>query len=302
MKILIFYNSALGDFITFLPFLKLLIFNYQDVKIELFTKKKFFTFLKNYQQVIVKDIETLPLFMLFAKNEKRDNFNFLEKFDQIISFIGVENKDFRTNILKLNRNSYFIFPHNRYEKIHQIFYLLNSYPFVKKRIFYPNIKLKKKKKKFFIIHPGSGSKIKNISLNFLHEIEKKIKKTFNLQSVWIGGEAEEYLKEKVKKIKFIYSNEELLDCLSSAYFYIGNDSGVSHVAAGCDILTFTFFGPTSPEVWAPIGEKSIVFYKDLSCSPCNSKCFNRECLEFDLNFVENKIVKIIEQELTPCPI
>ena len=37
--------------------------------------------------------------------------------------------------------------------------------------------------------------------------------------------------------------------------YIGNDSGVSHLAAALGVPTVAVFGPTDPAVWAPLGPK-----------------------------------------------
>ncbi len=37
--------------------------------------------------------------------------------------------------------------------------------------------------------------------------------------------------------------------------YVGNDSGVSHLAALLDIPTLALFGPTDPAVWAPLGRR-----------------------------------------------
>jgi hypothetical protein len=37
--------------------------------------------------------------------------------------------------------------------------------------------------------------------------------------------------------------------------YVGNDSGVSHLAAALGVPTAAVFGPTDPAVWAPVGPK-----------------------------------------------
>jgi len=42
--------------------------------------------------------------------------------------------------------------------------------------------------------------------------------------------------------------------LSRAGVLVGNDSGVSHLAAAWDAPTVALFGPTDPAVWAPLGE------------------------------------------------
>lgn len=37
--------------------------------------------------------------------------------------------------------------------------------------------------------------------------------------------------------------------------YVGNDSGLSHLAAACGVPTVAVFGPTDPQVWAPRGPR-----------------------------------------------
>ncbi|MGE5125083.1 MAG: glycosyltransferase family 9 protein [Betaproteobacteria bacterium] len=41
--------------------------------------------------------------------------------------------------------------------------------------------------------------------------------------------------------------------LSRAGFYVGNDSGVSHLAAAAGAPALALFGPTDPALWAPVG-------------------------------------------------
>ncbi len=41
--------------------------------------------------------------------------------------------------------------------------------------------------------------------------------------------------------------------LSRAGLFVGNDSGVSHLAAAAGAPTLALFGPTDPEVWSPVG-------------------------------------------------
>ncbi|MBI3931906.1 MAG: glycosyltransferase family 9 protein [Acidobacteria bacterium] len=43
--------------------------------------------------------------------------------------------------------------------------------------------------------------------------------------------------------------------LARAGAYVGNDSGVSHLAAAWGAPTVALFGPTDPEVWAPVGPR-----------------------------------------------
>ena len=42
--------------------------------------------------------------------------------------------------------------------------------------------------------------------------------------------------------------------INSCRLYVGNDSGVTHLAAALRVPTIAVFGPTSPDVWGPRGK------------------------------------------------
>ena len=47
--------------------------------------------------------------------------------------------------------------------------------------------------------------------------------------------------------------------LSCSDGFIGNDSGITHIAAGMGVRTLVVFGPTNPAVYKPIGPAVTVF-------------------------------------------
>lgn len=46
---------------------------------------------------------------------------------------------------------------------------------------------------------------------------------------------------------------QLAEELAAAGSFVGNDSGVTHLAAMLGVPTVAVFGPTDPQVWAPVG-------------------------------------------------
>src|SRR2546426_6130935 len=57
------------------------------------------------------------------------------------------------------------------------------------------------------------------------------------------------------------SLRELAQLLRHCRVYIGNDSGITHLAAYLGCPTIALFGPTDPRVWGPIGRRSRIIWK-----------------------------------------
>jgi ADP-heptose:LPS heptosyltransferase len=67
---------------------------------------------------------------------------------------------------------------------------------------------------------------------------------------WCAGREDAALDEPVTRIDDLY---ELAQWLAGAGLYIGNDSGVTHLAAAVGTPVVALFGPTDPAAWAPRG-------------------------------------------------
>jgi heptosyltransferase-3 len=54
---------------------------------------------------------------------------------------------------------------------------------------------------------------------------------------------------------------DLSHCLRQCRAFIGNDSGITHLAAYLGCPTIALFGPTDPRTWGPIGRRSRIIWK-----------------------------------------
>ena len=115
-------------------------------------------------------------------------------------------------------------------------------------------------KRLVVIHPGSGGQMKCWHLdNFLNIAEHL--RSDELEVVFLLGPAEmDRLRpsEKVSihsaaKCMAHLSLAHVIAVLSCADGFIGNDSGVTHLAAGIGLRTVALFGPTNPTVYRPLG-------------------------------------------------
>ncbi len=64
--------------------------------------------------------------------------------------------------------------------------------------------------------------------------------------------------------------------LKRCSLFVGNDSGIMHLAAAAGIPLVALFGPQSPVKFGPWSDRASVVYKQFPCSPCRQKFFT-EC-------------------------
>jgi ADP-heptose:LPS heptosyltransferase len=100
-----------------------------------------------------------------------------------------------------------------------------------------------------VIHPFSGSRRKNWPLDRYRELARRLAETMPV--AWCCG-PEDDLPEAGIRIPDLY---ELACRLAGARVFIGNDSGIAHLAAAVGTPVVVLFGPTDPRVWAPRGDK-----------------------------------------------
>ena len=174
----------------------------------------------------------------------------LRGFDQIVSWYGANRPEFRelTGSLSLP----FVFldalpPANGTE--HAVdFYLRQTAPL---RVIHPDpaprIPVAVRPRAGAIVHPFSGSPRKNWPLERYREVVRA------LQAEWCAGPEDEL--EDAIRIPDLY---ELACRLAAARVFIGNDSGIAHLAAAVGTPVVVLFGPTDSRVWAPRGSNVCV--------------------------------------------
>jgi hypothetical protein len=109
-----------------------------------------------------------------------------------------------------------------------------------------------------IIHPGSGSAKKNWPLaNFLEVAAALEQRGRNVS--WSIGPAEEAIALPAVAQRLPQTSlTDLAGILAGARLYIGNDSGISHLAAAVGTPSVLIFGPSNARMWRPLGERVCV--------------------------------------------
>ena len=90
-----------------------------------------------------------------------------------------------------------------------------------------------------VIHPGSGSQKKNWP--YFEVLMNRLPACVPLP----------------KDLRLRVLSHHLRHCRA----YIGNDSGITHLAAYIGCPTIALFGPTDPRVWGPIGRRVRIIWK-----------------------------------------
>ena len=139
--------------------------------------------------------------------------------------------------------------------------------------------------RLLIVAPGSGAKEKNWPREYFREvIEWWTRSPTGKVSVVLGpAEEDDYsFWAGHAPVARGLSLGRLAALLSLANVYLGNDSGVTHLAAAVGAKTVALFGPTAPAEWAPRGRDIEVLSLAVECSPCEraamKSCPHRKCL------------------------
>jgi len=104
-----------------------------------------------------------------------------------------------------------------------------------------------------VIHPGSGSLSKNWPMEQFDAVAQVLEAR-GRSVTWLCGPAEIDRGIAPRGAVAVESLVELGGKLAGARVYIGNDSGITHLAAAVGCPTVAVFGPTDPAVWGPRGK------------------------------------------------
>ncbi len=141
-------------------------------------------------------------------------------------------------------------------------------------------------KKVLILSPGSGAIEKNWPPEFYLVVAEWWEKKFGGKTVVVLGPVEEERQDRdhwgragmVRGLELA----KVAALISQGDLYLGNDSGVTHLAAVLGVETVALFGPTDPAEWAPRGRKVSMITQNVECSPClpqiMKSCPHRKCL------------------------
>ncbi|UCF14934.1 MAG: glycosyltransferase family 9 protein [Phycisphaerales bacterium] len=116
------------------------------------------------------------------------------------------------------------------------------------------------RRKLVVIQPGSGGKEKCWYVgNFLAVAAGLASKGFEVVFLLGPAERERFSEATIRRINSVapcltdLSLTDVVALLSCAEVFVGNDSGITHLAGAMGVRTAVVFGPTDPAIYKPVG-------------------------------------------------
>lgn len=168
----------------------------------------------------------------------------LQSFDSIVSWYGTNRPEFREALTSLG------VPCTFHRALPSAAYSGHAIDFFAGQVgapegLTPRIEAKPaQRRNSVILHPFSGSARKNWPLCLFRQLAAQLPSAVE----WTAGPDDD-LAEATR-----FDNlADLANWIAGAQLYIGNDSGITHLAAATGIRTLALFGPDSSETWTPRG-------------------------------------------------
>lgn len=109
------------------------------------------------------------------------------------------------------------------------------------------------------LHPGSGSSRKNWPVEKFALLADHIRRSMSARPLFILGEADlaaaRALPSLAPAVPVLANRplKEVAAILAVSRGYVGNDSGITHLAAALGVPVVALFGPTDADMWGPRG-------------------------------------------------
>jgi heptosyltransferase-3 len=265
LRILVLRAGALGDLLLTLPVLAEIRRSYGDAEIALlgvFPQARLATpeFVDRVERVDAPDLT--PLFV--PEPLPQAIRNRLNGFDLAISFLSDPDAVIARNLVLTGVKRVVAYSQRMRSEIHAVFQLGEVLGPLGLTLSDPVPRLsvgpKRAQSSRLGFHVGSGSVQKNWPIELWLELIQRLDRCFD-DFLLVGGEADDKLINDFRarcgirrlRILFNASLAELCQALNQCTVFVGHDTGVTHLAAAVGTPTVALFGPTNPDVWAPLG-------------------------------------------------
>ena len=283
MKILILKPGGIGDTLLLFPAVVELQRHFPDAEIDIIGNREVLSlFVDNQSIAKAISIEDRIVSEILSEKLNRRAIDFIAQYDRLYFLID-DDGTLKGNMKSLNINCIIASSVQKNSSIPQWKFLIQIMRLnVSEHADYVGEFLKNRptrKRRYILMHPGSGSKTKNWSLNNFTELIKHIRGRFAVETRVITGYAENDILLQLSGADDALGNSQiehnkklgaLVDLLTESSVFIGNDSGISHLAGLTGTASIVLFGPSDPRIWKPIGDNiTIVIPEDNSANAEN---------------------------------
>jgi ADP-heptose:LPS heptosyltransferase len=299
-RLCVLFPGALGDFICCLPALQMLT---RKAEVDVFARSEFAGIAPD--RVTVRSLERPEITNLFAADDAVDERarSLFGNYSVVYSWMGSAQPDFVCRLRAAFGGRAQIFPFRPTDaRYHQAEYYIRCLHGGDPIIPDPFLSLRQEAiawregfrtrhalahRPVLVIAPGSGAREKNWGEdNFIAIAEWWRDRTNGAVVVLIGPvEEERGVSARLRNVGVLGRGLDLAQAaalLAGGDVYVGNDSGITHLAAASGIRTVALFGPSDASQWAPRGAKVTVLSRNEACSPCGiatmKSCVHRRCL------------------------
>ena len=286
---LVIFPGSLGDFVCFFPTLQAIIKKAGHAEVSLAVRGPAFEIAQGLPSMkAVYSLDSGIFSRLFSSSfgEQQEGRRFFLSFSRIFSWFGSADEQVLTNLKKCCRYArsfpFFSGQFSEQSQIHASLYYLGcvgirevrcpslligeaqsqrggDYSDEKRRSLYTQI---------LVIHPGSGGQKKRWDPNgfrLIAEWWKSDKLPHQRVVLILLGPAEEAESKMWQPVGHVLQGRSIwlvAAVLRQATVYLGNDSGISHLAGAVGARGGVIFGPTQPAVWKPLGGTLSVIRND----------------------------------------
>ena len=247
MRRLLIRPGAIGDCIVSLPALETLRSEYTEV----WTSGAVVRLMRFADHACSITGAGLDLLELPDREPPAGLIDRLRGFDSIVSWYGTRRAEFREAAERFGLPIQFLdaLPHG--DGCHAVDFYLGQVAALRtspKAASEPRIACPMRERSFAVLHPFSGRASKNWPMERFLEVGIRLRDL--LPTYWCAG-PDEVLDSAVRKDDLY----ELACWLAGARVYVGNDSGITHLAAAVGTPVVALFGPTDASVWGPRGSR-----------------------------------------------
>jgi ADP-heptose:LPS heptosyltransferase len=299
-RVCVLFPGALGDFVCFLPALRQLA---GASAVDLFARSEFAAIAPH--GVTVHSLERSEVRQLFIDGGAADRrvIELFSEYTAIYSWFASRQMVFVEQLRTLAQQRAHIFAFQPNDMtVHQADYYLSCLNLIAQESAVPVVALRTEamawcdlfyrrkgigSEPLLMVAPSSGSTLKNWPEAYFDQVALWWSRHVGGKVILVLGpvEAERGSFERLSSSCLVASGLDLAQLaalIARCAVYVGNDSGVTHLAAAVGARTIAIFGPSNEQRWAPRGARVSILRHQIACSPCGEsameRCPHRSCL------------------------